>query len=248
MRNQMVTSRDAPRTRAAILAAAAVEFAGNGLAGARIDAIAAAAGVNKRMLYHYFDSKDGLFEAVRVDRLRPPPTRVGTPDLADRTRTLRDDAAEHPDELRLLMWEELERGGEAADAPRRAAAWRERVTELRDAQRDGRIHAGVDAALLELACAALALFPLAFPKLARMITGHAAGDPEFDADHRRVLALFAEAFEIRSAAVAAAPSQTPAAAPPQTPAAPKPRFRLAAAVTQADQRPDDARHPPQPIG
>ncbi len=54
-------------TRAAILAAAADAFARAGLAGARTDAIAAAAGVNKAMLYYYFQSKQQLFEAVVED-------------------------------------------------------------------------------------------------------------------------------------------------------------------------------------
>ncbi len=56
--------RDAATTRASILRAAGAEFANLGPAGARIDAIAAAASVNKRMLYHYFGSKDGLYRAV----------------------------------------------------------------------------------------------------------------------------------------------------------------------------------------
>jgi TetR/AcrR family transcriptional regulator len=55
-------------TRAAILAAAAEMFAKKGLAGARTDSIAAAAGVNKAMLYYYFKSKDGLYEAVVEDQ------------------------------------------------------------------------------------------------------------------------------------------------------------------------------------
>lgn len=54
-------------TRAAILAAAADAFAQAGPAGARTDAIAAAAGVNKAMLYYYFKSKERLFEAVLED-------------------------------------------------------------------------------------------------------------------------------------------------------------------------------------
>jgi TetR/AcrR family transcriptional regulator len=54
----------ADTTRSAILAAAEEIFAAHGLAGARTEAIAAAAGVNKAMLYYYFDSKDKLFEAV----------------------------------------------------------------------------------------------------------------------------------------------------------------------------------------
>ncbi len=41
-----------------------VEFTNKGIEGARTDDIARAAGVSKRMLFHYFNSKDGLFQAV----------------------------------------------------------------------------------------------------------------------------------------------------------------------------------------
>jgi AcrR family transcriptional regulator len=58
------TARDPEQTRARILAAAKAEFARVGLGGARVDRIAVLAGANKRMLYYYFDSKDGLFRAV----------------------------------------------------------------------------------------------------------------------------------------------------------------------------------------
>lgn len=57
-------TRDPQRTMAAILAAARVIFARHGYEGARIDAIAAASGVNKRMIYYYFADKEGLFLAV----------------------------------------------------------------------------------------------------------------------------------------------------------------------------------------
>jgi AcrR family transcriptional regulator len=56
--------RDADGTRAGILEAATKEFAAKGLTGARVDEIAERAGFNKRMLYHYFGSKDDLFQAV----------------------------------------------------------------------------------------------------------------------------------------------------------------------------------------
>lgn len=55
-------------TRTAILAAASEIFAKKGLAGARTDSIAAAAGINKAMLYYYFKSKEGLYEAVVEDQ------------------------------------------------------------------------------------------------------------------------------------------------------------------------------------
>jgi AcrR family transcriptional regulator len=56
--------RDPDATRARILQAAVAEFAAKGLAGARVDEIAARAGANKRMLYHYFGNKDDLFLAA----------------------------------------------------------------------------------------------------------------------------------------------------------------------------------------
>ena len=54
-------------TRRAILAAAERVFAESGLAGARTDAIAAKAGVNKALLYYYFESKERLYQAVLED-------------------------------------------------------------------------------------------------------------------------------------------------------------------------------------
>jgi TetR/AcrR family transcriptional regulator len=56
--------RDAEATRAQILNAAEEEFARYGLAGARIDAIAARTGVVKAMIYYYFESKERLYQAV----------------------------------------------------------------------------------------------------------------------------------------------------------------------------------------
>jgi AcrR family transcriptional regulator len=56
--------RDAEATRRRILSAAADEFAQKGFAGARVDAIAQASSANKRMIYYYFTSKEGLYTAV----------------------------------------------------------------------------------------------------------------------------------------------------------------------------------------
>jgi hypothetical protein len=57
-------TRDPERSSAAILEAATREFTEKGFGGARIDAIAARAKVNKRMLYHYFGDKEALYVAV----------------------------------------------------------------------------------------------------------------------------------------------------------------------------------------
>src|SRR5271157_1184904 len=61
------TRRQPDASRDAILQAALAEFAQEGLAGARVDAIAASAGVNKALLYYYFHDKETLYGAV-LDR------------------------------------------------------------------------------------------------------------------------------------------------------------------------------------
>ena len=56
--------RDPAATRRKLLVAARREFAARGLAGARVAEIAARAGVNKQLVYHYFGDKDALYLAV----------------------------------------------------------------------------------------------------------------------------------------------------------------------------------------
>jgi len=56
--------RQPEASRHAILQAALAEFAREGLAGARMDAIADAAGVNKALLYYYFEDKETLYGSI----------------------------------------------------------------------------------------------------------------------------------------------------------------------------------------
>jgi TetR/AcrR family transcriptional regulator len=65
-----VRHRDSVETRASILRAAEQIYAEHGLAGARTDAIAAGARVNKALLYYYFKSKEDLFQSVIGSQLR----------------------------------------------------------------------------------------------------------------------------------------------------------------------------------
>lgn len=55
---------DPNAARPVILAAARAEFAARGLKGARVQAIAQRAGVNKQLLYYYFGNKDELYRAA----------------------------------------------------------------------------------------------------------------------------------------------------------------------------------------
>ena len=63
-------TNDPARTMAEILEVATHEFADKGLAGGRIDEIAAATRTSKRMIYYYFGSKDGLYLAVLEEAYR----------------------------------------------------------------------------------------------------------------------------------------------------------------------------------
>jgi len=99
-----VPPRDPEATKERILAAALHEFSAKGISGARVDAIATRAKVNKRMLYYYFGSKDALFREILRRRLaeRSEPTTL-TP-----LRTRQERLARDGEYVRLLMWEALQ--------------------------------------------------------------------------------------------------------------------------------------------
>lgn len=128
-----------------ILAAAEQEFATHGSAGARMDRIAAGAGVNKQLLFHYFGSKAGLHRAVVESvsaRFDLSASRGRTP--AERLREL----------VGLLLPAAAEYHALLADEWRGRAA--SRATQIiADGQRQGYYRDDVDpAALAELIVAA----------------------------------------------------------------------------------------------
>ncbi len=57
-------SAQADDTRDRLLDAAELEFAAQGLSGARVDAIARRARINKQLIYYHFGDKDSLYQAV----------------------------------------------------------------------------------------------------------------------------------------------------------------------------------------
>ncbi|WP_010276052.1 TetR/AcrR family transcriptional regulator [Paenibacillus senegalensis] len=104
--------RNAQQTQEKILSAATVKFAGGGFAGARIDEIAEESGVNKRMIYHYFGDKQGLYEKVLITQMKhmylsislPP---EGTPEqkIKNAIHAYLDYCQHHPSYISLMMWE-----------------------------------------------------------------------------------------------------------------------------------------------
>jgi len=112
-------TNDPERTKADILEVATHEFSEKGLAGARIDVIAEATRTSKRMIYYYFESKEGLYVAVLEEayrRIREIEARLQLDDLApeDALRKLVgftvDYQLANPDFIRLVMTENIHRG------------------------------------------------------------------------------------------------------------------------------------------
>src|SRR5271154_1993381 len=109
--------RNPERSRERILSAALAEFAAKGFAGARVDLIARRANINKRMLYHYFGDKEGLFKFVL--RRKISERRAWAETLSDEpAETLSfwfEAACKDMDWVRLLEWEALQGTGKVID-------------------------------------------------------------------------------------------------------------------------------------
>jgi AcrR family transcriptional regulator len=169
----VLRTRDAERTRQQILRAAMAEFAGHGLSGARIDAIAQRAGVNKRLIYYYFGAKDDLFLAV-LERtyadIREAEAELHLEDVppAEAVRLLVTFTWEHyiahPEFLSLLNSENLHRARHLKGSPRILKVNSPVIDTLADVlergRRDGLFRGGVDPVQLYISIAGLAYFYL----------------------------------------------------------------------------------------
>ncbi|MDX6282807.1 MAG: hypothetical protein QOH03_3878 [Kribbellaceae bacterium] len=138
----MGMQRDAERTRRQILAAATDEFAERGIAGARVDRIATVAGCNKAMLYAYYGSKDGLFDAVFTAYVELYLEQVGfdAEDLPTYAGRVFDYFERNPGHLRLATWYRLERPASTQLDPV-VAVNADRLAALQEAQSAGKVPA-----------------------------------------------------------------------------------------------------------
>ncbi len=111
--------RNPDRTRRRILQAAIRLFANHGFHAVSVDQIVGKARVNKRMVYHYFGSKDALFEAAlsevyqRIESIEFHAVERGRSPREKLSRLLESyfEFLDHePEFTRLLQWENLEKG------------------------------------------------------------------------------------------------------------------------------------------
>jgi AcrR family transcriptional regulator len=193
-----VANRDPEATKARILAAAVREFSAKGISGARVDAIAARARVNKRMLYYYFESKEGLFREILRRRLAEGAARLRAADVAEPER-LAERTARLPAEreyTRLTMWEALETDPERpVNAEMRRELYTDWVDGVRDAQHAGRLPDDLDAEQLVLSEVYLTMGPFLLPQLTQLVTGRSVKDPEFLAAREEFLRALGRRLE-----------------------------------------------------
>lgn len=166
--------RDREKTRRDILDVAFEEFAENGLSGANTDAIAARAGITKRLIFYYFGSKEGLFTAVleaAYERMRDAERDLGLdalpPEAAIRTLagfTFDFDQA-NPAFVRLVTIENIHRGRHM-DTSRKVRDMTRPVIEqigrvLSRGVEAGVIRAGLDPVEVHMTLSALCFFSVA---------------------------------------------------------------------------------------
>ncbi|MGH8013732.1 MAG: TetR/AcrR family transcriptional regulator [Candidatus Binataceae bacterium] len=186
--HKAIRGRDLERTRRRILSSALTEFAAKGLAGARTEAIARRAGVNKRMLFHCFGNKEELYREI----LRRTITRGESLDIPvdfGSTLSVWDSiCGKDPAWVRLLQWEALEAGNRRVTAENeRRESLHKGLDQLRHEQAGLLCGDGVDVAQLKLAMIALAIFPRAFPQITRQLSGCAPEGVQFRRNHRNFL-------------------------------------------------------------
>ena len=173
-RPRVAGQRDPARTRMAILDAATLEFTAKGLTGARVDTIASRSGVNKRMIYHYFGDKEGLYLAVLEEtysaiRMAEVELHLADREPMDGIRTLIEFTwnyfIAHPEFLSLLANENMHRAKYLRQSERVRALhspFIDTITQLlRRGEKAGLFRRGVDAVQLYISIAALGFFYMA---------------------------------------------------------------------------------------
>ena len=167
-------ARDSEATKRRIFDAATAEFATHGVAGARIDRIAAAAASNKRMIYAYFGNKQELFETVVSEHIARflndvPFDPAQLPEFA---ASAYDFFIAHPEIVRLGSWHALEPEESEHHIDVIECTIREHTRAIARAQSEGLIDATIGACeLFELVIAIAQTWAVATPERRNLSEG-----------------------------------------------------------------------------
>jgi TetR/AcrR family transcriptional regulator len=175
--------RDLNRSREKLMAAALKEFATKGFTGARTGVIARRSGVNERMIFYCFGSKEGLYRAVLAANLADRAKLMESTPEDDFTSALVKGFATScadGDAVRIWQWEALHGGRRKLMAEEeRRVFFQAQVARLRRAKLHGALPPEADEQTLLLVSMALRVFPLLLPQAIQLVTGMDPLDPEF---------------------------------------------------------------------
>ena len=195
-----VSRRDPDATRANIIEVATREFAENGLDGARVDEIAEKTRTSKRMIYYYFESKEGLYKAVLENVYREIRTReadLGLDKLPPEKalRKLVESTVEYDDSrphlFRLVAIENINYGRHVQTSPTIQTNNASATEILRDIlQRgadEGVFRKNIDPTDLHMVISALSLFRVSNRYTFGTIFGIDFSDPAVRRRHRKMI-------------------------------------------------------------
>jgi TetR/AcrR family transcriptional regulator len=181
--------RDAERTKRRILDAARREFGMKGFDGARVDAIARLARVNKGLIFYYFQSKEELFRVLSEQRIASTLPTDGEP--VDWPLFLFAQEEETLDWVRYFLWEGLRFDPDKPESLHqeelRSTSFRQVVEEVRRQQSVGALPAGLDPNQLTFFLYVLGVYPYLLPQMAYLITGHAPNQFDFRAGYQKFI-------------------------------------------------------------
>jgi len=200
MATKKARKRDGEESRQAILRAATAEFIEKGFHGARMEHIAARAGVNKALVYRYFGDRDNLVrEVLSREIARREAILERIPDkLSDSLEVwYRETAGHGGDLIKLLQREALDSDEVVVLRERRKAYYEAQMDILRSWQEGGRVNEDFDVPYLFLALLALVAFPIGFPQLTRLVTDQEPDSPDFIRSWTRLLTQLAKCIDRR---------------------------------------------------
>ncbi|MDO8979076.1 MAG: TetR/AcrR family transcriptional regulator [Afipia sp.] len=189
--------RDSALTKESILQAATFEFCRNGLGGARVDAIAARAKANMRLLYHYFGDKNGLYLAalehvyteiraaeqqLNLDSLDPA---TALQELIDFTFAFFQN---HQDYIAMINTENLQRGKYLRKSRKIATLTMPLVSNIENILRRGAaagiFRGGIDPIQLYVTITAFSYFHVSNRHTLSLMFDKDLSDPQWLADRR----------------------------------------------------------------
>ncbi|AGY57269.1 TetR family transcriptional regulator [Gloeobacter kilaueensis JS1] len=183
-----------------ILETAEQFFAKFGFVGTRVDEIARAAEINKRMIYYHYNSKEGLYRAVLEKHLKPMielSRHLLHADLSPAETFKRllnsyfDFLATHRVYVRLISWEVLSEPNQLSNLGFRRQTFEEVVAYFEAAQKQGRLRADIDMSRMVISSMVLCFSYFSQMQYLQSFFSEILDDPEqFALWKRTVIAIF----------------------------------------------------------